>query len=130
MTRRARPVTSRARQTCTPRWKWFVTGCSLCHQDSGPRRLPRRPLFFLMIERPPDHQRLAQHDAGSSLERDELRSNRPLIPFVPAEELVNLSQLRPHPEEPERSEGVSKDGRESELAAMVRDGAPARASSP
>src|SRR5690242_369619 len=31
--------------------------------------------------------------------------------------------FRPHPEEPERSEGVSKDGRESELAAMVRDGA-------
>src|SRR5262245_36990911 len=30
---------------------------------------------------------------------------------------------RPHPEEPERSEGVSKDGHESELAAMVRDGA-------
>jgi hypothetical protein len=26
-------------------------------------------------------------------------------------------------EEPERSEGVSKDGREFELAAMVRDGA-------
>src|SRR5262249_37356484 len=42
---------------------------------------------------------------------------------VPAKELMNLSQLRPHPEEPERSEGVSKDGRESELAAMVRDGA-------
>src|SRR5262245_56235281 len=31
--------------------------------------------------------------------------------------------LGPHPEEPERSEGVSKDGRESEPAAMVRDGA-------
>src|SRR5262245_63247022 len=31
--------------------------------------------------------------------------------------------LRPHPEEPERSEGVSKDGRESESVAMVRDGA-------
>src|SRR5262245_17862000 len=30
---------------------------------------------------------------------------------------------RPHPEEPERSEGVSKDGHESGLAAMVRDGA-------
>src|SRR5262245_4481284 len=30
--------------------------------------------------------------------------------------------LRPHPEEPERSEGVSKDGRESESVAMVRDG--------
>src|SRR5262249_22475159 len=44
-------------------------------------------------------------------------------PWVPACEPVNLSQLRPHPEEPERSEGVSKDGRESELAAMVRDGA-------
>src|SRR5262249_4325417 len=44
-------------------------------------------------------------------------------PFVPAQAAVNLSQLRPYPEEPERSEGVSKDGRESELAAMVRDGA-------
>src|SRR5262245_7888786 len=49
-------------------------------------------------------------------------------------EPVNLSPLRPHPEEPEpqaRSrasstrygEGVSKDGRESEPVAMVRDGA-------
>src|SRR5262249_15159808 len=43
--------------------------------------------------------------------------------WIPACEPVNLSQLRPHPEEPERSEGVSKDGLESELAAMVRDGA-------
>src|SRR5262249_61741612 len=49
--------------------------------------------------------------------------NRLFTPFVPAEETVNLSQLRPHPEEPERSEGVSKDGRKSEPAAMVRDGA-------
>ena len=57
------------------------------------------------------------------LARDELSLNRLLIPFVPAKELVNLSPLRPHPEEPERSEGVSKDGRESEPAAMVRDGA-------
>src|SRR5262249_21590099 len=57
------------------------------------------------------------------LERDEMSLNRRLAPLVPAEEPVNLSQLRPHPEEPERSEGVSKDGRESELAAMVRDGA-------
>src|SRR5262245_15392964 len=31
---------------------------------------------------------------------------------------MNLSQLRPHPEEPERSGGVSKDGRKSEPAAM------------
>src|SRR5262245_42679412 len=30
--------------------------------------------------------------------------------------------LRPHPEEPERSEGVSKDGHTSESVAMVRDG--------
>src|SRR5262249_54226571 len=57
------------------------------------------------------------------LERDEMSLNRRLAPLVPAEEPVNLSQLRPHPEEPERSEGVSKDGRELELAAMVRDGA-------
>src|SRR3954447_23615917 len=35
-----------------------------------------------------------------------------------------LSPLRPHPEEPEQSEGVSKDGRGSEPAVMVRDGAP------
>src|SRR4051812_43027223 len=33
--------------------------------------------------------------------------------FAPSSEAVNLS-LRPHPEEPERSEGVSKDGHESE----------------
>src|SRR4051794_19287578 len=38
-------------------------------------------------------------------------------------EPANLSPLRPHPEEPERSEGVSKDGHEPEPAAMVRDGA-------
>ena len=44
---------------------------------------------------------------------------QPLLSSEP----VNLSPLRPHPEEPERSEGVSKDGRESEAAAMVRDGA-------
>src|SRR5262245_32445801 len=35
--------------------------------------------------------------------------------------LVHLTP--PHPEEPERSEGVSKDGREFESMAMVRDGA-------
>src|SRR5215510_207954 len=35
----------------------------------------------------------------------------------------SFHNFRPHPEEPERSEGVSKDGRESQLAAMVRDGA-------
>src|SRR3954453_21222994 len=40
-----------------------------------------------------------------------------------ASEAVKLSALRPHPEEPERSEGVSKDGRESKPVAMVRDGA-------
>src|SRR5258706_13051470 len=43
--------------------------------------------------------------------------------FAASSENVNLSPLRPHPEEPERSESVSKDGRESEPAAMVRDGA-------
>src|SRR5262245_60164008 len=37
------------------------------------------------------------------------------------EGLRNFPPLPPHPEEPERSEGVSKDGRESEPAAMVRD---------
>jgi hypothetical protein len=50
---------------------------------------------------------------------------RPINIFsvVPAKEAVNLSPLRPHPEEPERSEGVSKDGHEFEPVAMVRDGA-------
>ena len=41
-----------------------------------------------------------------------------------------LQHSWPHPEEPERSEGVSKDGREFDFAAMVRDGALVRASSP